>query len=460
MREGHDDDVTGASAARPRPGAPEELTRAPAPGAPGEPAPEAAAEGVGRPPFAVETEAPSGTELPAGAEAPERPGPSEGAESGVPPVAPPGTALAVPEVRHFAGELATQLFQRWQLALREQFDSELRYRLNAELQHREHAARTVHSELRERRTYYDNSWRARHGAYGYATFEMDQTIRRQRSELDEMARQTEEIRSRLHELGRNRGESVVTVGSEGGDRPEAAAAAEAGAWDRGPETGPATPEEVRPSGGDEGGAPPAPAQTVEEPVPGARTGGETARAAREPARAEHASEEHASGVRASGAPEGGGPEAAEAERAESGAEGSAPGGALVVSPEEAHDLAVALSAELFEPWERSLRERFEEELGQRLEDELVDREREMSFLRDEVEERLEIRDGMWTERHPRGLATDTQRWELEQTIRRQAHELADGERVMRELRERLRDLGHQGDGVIVDAEPGGGETGG
>ena len=54
--------------------------------------------------------------------------------------------LAAPEVRQFAAELATQLFQRWQAALQAQLRAELERRLAAELKHREQSGRDLAEE--------------------------------------------------------------------------------------------------------------------------------------------------------------------------------------------------------------------------------------------------------------------------------------------------------------------------
>jgi DNA repair exonuclease SbcCD ATPase subunit len=115
------------------------------------------------------------------------------------------------EIHQFAAELATQLFQRWELALQEQFRAELGLRIEAELEHREHEARQLREEVQERQQRFDNPWPTRHGAWGHATWEMENTIRRQASELAETERQMALLRQRLQELGRAPEEITVTV---------------------------------------------------------------------------------------------------------------------------------------------------------------------------------------------------------------------------------------------------------
>jgi hypothetical protein len=115
------------------------------------------------------------------------------------------------EIRQFATELATQLFQRWELAVQEQFRAELGRRLEAELENREHEARQLREEVQERQQRFDNPWPTRHGAWGHATWEMENTIRRQSSELAETERQMTLLRQRLQELGRAPEEMTVTV---------------------------------------------------------------------------------------------------------------------------------------------------------------------------------------------------------------------------------------------------------
>jgi hypothetical protein len=113
--------------------------------------------------------------------------------------------LAAPEVREFAAELATQLFQRWQAALQAQLRAELERRLAAELKHREQSGRDLAEELSARRQWHDPTQtpiRRHWGMYSYSSWEMGQIIKRQSAELAESRRQMEEIRGRLRELGR------------------------------------------------------------------------------------------------------------------------------------------------------------------------------------------------------------------------------------------------------------------
>lgn len=135
--------------------------------------------------------------------------------------------------------------------------------------------------------------------------------------------------------------------------------------------------------------------------------------------------------------------------------GAATGGAeLALKAEDLDALAATLSTELFQPWESTLRRRFQEEIGERLEEELIHREQQAADLREEVEERQAMWEGMWSAQHPRGTATDTERWEAERRLLRQSAELAANERAVRELRERLLELGEETGGpVIIDAGP-------
>jgi pyruvate/2-oxoglutarate dehydrogenase complex dihydrolipoamide acyltransferase (E2) component len=126
-----------------------------------------------------------------------------------------GTSLlAAPEVRQFAAELATQLFQRWQAALQGQLRAELERRLAAELKHREQSGRDLAEELTARRQWHDPTQtpiRRHWGMYSYSSWEMGQIIKRQSAELAESRRQMEEIRARLRELGRGSGDASAAV---------------------------------------------------------------------------------------------------------------------------------------------------------------------------------------------------------------------------------------------------------
>jgi len=108
---------------------------------------------------------------------------------------------------------------------------------------------------------------------------------------------------------------------------------------------------------------------------------------------------------------------------------------------EVQQLAVQLAEEFFRPWELALREQFEAEIALRLESELEHHERQAESLAGELAERRVMFEGTWTRVHPRGSTTDTAKWEMEQTIRRQATELEENERTIQEIRERLRGLG-------------------
>ena len=89
------------------------------------------------------------------------------------------------------------------------------------------------------------------------------------------------------------------------------------------------------------------------------------------------------------------------------------------------------------PWELAWRSRFQADLGQRLEAELERREHAARDLREDLHGRRAVQGGAWSSQHPRGLTTDTARWEMELTIRRQRRELAEMERELGELRERM-----------------------
>ena len=119
--------------------------------------------------------------------------------------------LGASDIEQLAGELATQLFQQWEVALQEQFQVELGHRLEAELEHRAHEARTLHSEVQERRQRLDNPWRTRHGAWGHATWEMDQALTRQAADLEQTEREIRELRERLRELGHDPDGGTTTV---------------------------------------------------------------------------------------------------------------------------------------------------------------------------------------------------------------------------------------------------------
>jgi DNA-binding IclR family transcriptional regulator len=102
------------------------------------------------------------------------------------------------------------------------------------------------------------------------------------------------------------------------------------------------------------------------------------------------------------------------------------------------DFAGAISREFgAPPWERAGRSQFRADLEQRLEAELERREHAARDLRQDLHVRRAVQGGAWSSQHPRGLTTDTARWEMELTIRRQRRELAEMERELGELREQL-----------------------
>jgi hypothetical protein len=122
---------------------------------------------------------------------------------------------------------------------------------------------------------------------------------------------------------------------------------------------------------------------------------------------------------------------------------------------EVRQLATELAEEFFRPWELALREQFEAEMALRLESELEYHERQAESLTGELAERRVMWEGTWAREHPRGSTADTVRWEMEQTIRRQTAELAENERKIQEIRERLREQGlASGESVVtVDVQP-------
>jgi len=136
--------------------------------------------------------------------------------------------LGVGEIRALAAELATQLFERWELALREQFQAELGIRLEAELEHREHEARQLREEVQERRRRIDNPWPTRHGAWGHATWEMENTVRRQAAQLAQTEREVRMLRERLRDLGHPADDPALTVDVERGEPAPAEPDEEAG----------------------------------------------------------------------------------------------------------------------------------------------------------------------------------------------------------------------------------------
>ena len=144
-----------------------------------------------------------------------------------------GTVTLGPgEIQQLAGELATQLFQRWEVALQEQFREELGLRLEAELEHRAHEARVLRAEVHERRQRLDNPWRTRHGAWGHATWEVEQTIKRQAADLEQTEREIRELRERLRALGHEPDGGTRTVDANS-DRPEPEGMDEPGPMARG-----------------------------------------------------------------------------------------------------------------------------------------------------------------------------------------------------------------------------------
>ncbi len=187
--------------------------------------------GVARPPAPAPqapAAAPPAEPEPAPQPAPEAqaPGPGAGASTSLAQVAPT-------EIRQLATELAEELFQRWELAMDQRFQQELKIRLEAELAHREHQVQDLSEEVEQRVELWKNPW-PRNKGYNQDTWERERTIIRQSREVREMERQIEEMRQRLRELGhtpshqidasggpsagpaRDLGEGAPGTGQEGG----------------------------------------------------------------------------------------------------------------------------------------------------------------------------------------------------------------------------------------------------
>jgi len=141
-----------------------------------------------------------------------------------------------------------------------------------------------------------------------------------------------------------------------------------------------------------------------------------------------------------------------ADAASSEPEAPARGGAIILGTGEIQQFAGELATQLFQRWETALHQQFQEELALRLQSELEHREHEARQLREEVEDRRVMWDGVWTKRHPRGMTSDYATWEIRQQLKRQSAQLAETRRQMRELRERLRELGHELDEEMVTVE--------
>jgi len=123
------------------------------------------------------------------------------------------------EIRQLASGLADELFQRWELAMQNQFREELAIRLKSELENRQHQVRDLREEVDQRRE-------GRFGADGtkvtgmadrYATWERERTLLRQSRELEAMERQMRQMQQRLRELGQLGDDGTVTAS---GYRPE------------------------------------------------------------------------------------------------------------------------------------------------------------------------------------------------------------------------------------------------
>lgn len=113
------------------------------------------------------------------------------------------TAIATPEIRQLAAGLADELFQRWELAMQEQFRAELKVRLRSELEHRQKQAADLQEEVAQRaeQRFGPGGAKVVGMADRYSTWERERTLTRQSRELMEIERQMREMRERLADLG-------------------------------------------------------------------------------------------------------------------------------------------------------------------------------------------------------------------------------------------------------------------
>ena len=117
------------------------------------------------------------------------------------------------EIHQLASGLADELFQRWELAMQNQFREELAIRLKSELENRQHQVQDLREEVdqrRERRFGVDGT-RVTGMADRYASWERERTLVRQSRELEAMERQMRQIQQRLSELGQLPENGTVTV---------------------------------------------------------------------------------------------------------------------------------------------------------------------------------------------------------------------------------------------------------
>lgn len=130
---------------------------------------------------------------------------------------------------------------------------------------------------------------------------------------------------------------------------------------------------------------------------------------------------------------------------------------LAASP-EVRRLAASLADELFSRWELAMQQQFKEELALRLKSELDHRERQAADLREEVEQRAGARFGP-RGRQVVGAADLYATWERRRTLIRQSREVAEMERQIQEMRQRLEGLGEPPEGstltVAADHSPSG-----
>lgn len=132
----------------------------------------------------------------------------------------PGLALLV---RDFAGAISRDLgAPPWQLS------EELSRRFAAELERSQQAASALRREVSARRREEANAWIGPHGPYGHATWELERTLERRRSQLAETERQLSEMRGRLAALERSAGQPPPHPGVTARPAPPSAQPVRAG----------------------------------------------------------------------------------------------------------------------------------------------------------------------------------------------------------------------------------------
>gem|GEM_PF-6687302 len=125
--------------------------------------------------------------------------------------------------------------------------------------------------------------------------------------------------------------------------------------------------------------------------------------------------------------------------------------ALTITP-EIRALASGLADELFQRWELAMQQRFEEELTLRLKSELEHRQHQAAVLREEVDQRARGAFGPGGTRVV-GMADLYATWERDRKLINQSREVAEMERQMAEMHERLRALGADFDESTVTVDP-------